>query len=88
MNTDPRKPVNADEIRTKRALRDIERVQESSEVLGTSSLRRAAEGARGHFSAADADQTDQVEVWGKRIARALALAALIALAVHLYVTYL
>ena len=77
-----------DEARRREALRDIERVGETSEVIGTSSLRRAAEGVKGHFAGADADAGDKVEMWGRRIGRGLSLVALIVLAVYLYVTYL
>lgn len=42
--------------------------QESGTVLG-SAMARAAR----HFSAADAPSEDRIEVWGKRIARVLAL---------------
>lgn len=38
-----------------------------------SSLADAANRTRDHFGAADADQDDRIEVWGKRIARIAAL---------------
>ena len=41
---------------------------ESGPVLGSARARAAK-----HFSAADAPQDDRIEVWGKRIARVLAL---------------
>ncbi len=76
------------EARRKQALRDLERVGETSEVIATSSLRRAAEGVRGHFAGADAEEGDSVELWGRRIGRALSLVVLIVLAVYLAMTYL
>ncbi|MEL6435774.1 MAG: hypothetical protein AAFP99_03155 [Pseudomonadota bacterium] len=59
-----------------RALRNVER---DSETLGTSSFIRAAK----HFTAADADQEDPVEVWGKRVGRLLALAVFVVLLIWL-----
>ncbi|MCB1482696.1 MAG: hypothetical protein KDJ55_12190 [Rhodobiaceae bacterium] len=77
-----------EEARRREALRDLERVGETAEVIGTSAFTRAAKGAFDHFSASDANAGDWTEVWGKRIARAMSLIILIALAVHLTVTYI
>lgn len=77
-----------DEQRRKAALRDLERTTEQGEVLGTSAFRRAAENARDHFGASEADKDDWAELWGRRIGRTLSLVGLIALAVYLTVTYL
>ncbi|MEN0086992.1 MAG: hypothetical protein AAF737_00985 [Pseudomonadota bacterium] len=56
------------------ARRDLERVGEQSEVLGTSSFARVAGRARDHMLGADApDQEDWAEVWGRRIGRTLGL---------------
>lgn len=64
-----------------------------AETLGSSSLVRAARRAADHFAARDAPtnergENDAVEVWGRRIGRALSLAACIGLAIYLYATYL
>ncbi|MEO0496213.1 MAG: hypothetical protein AAF141_02425 [Pseudomonadota bacterium] len=57
------------------ALRDLERVGEQSEVLGTSSFARVAGRARDHMLGADAhDQDDRAEVWGRRVGRTLGVA--------------
>ena len=77
-----------EEARRREALRDLERVGETSEVIGTSAFTRAARGTLDHFSANDAEGGDWAEVWGKRIARGLSLAALVFLAVYLTVTYI
>ena len=77
-----------DENRRKAALRDLERTAEQSEIIGTSALRRAADTARDHFGAAEADRGDWAEYWGRRIGRMLSLVGLVALAVYLTVTYL
>jgi hypothetical protein len=74
--------------RRRAALRDLERAGEQSEVIFSSAVKRVAERARDHFSAADADSNESVEVWGRRIGRALSLIAVLALAFYLAVTYL
>ncbi|MFN0265012.1 hypothetical protein ACKTEK_14165 [Tepidamorphus sp. 3E244] len=78
MSTDPR-----DEKRRQEALRDLERVNESAEVIGTSAFRRAAK----HFSAEDATKDDWAELWGKRIGRGLSLLIVLFLIYHLVTTY-
>jgi hypothetical protein len=77
-----------DEERRREALRDLERVGEQGEVLGTSQMRRSAERARDHFLGADADREDPIEVWGRRIGRILSLAFLLFLVFYLARTYL
>jgi hypothetical protein len=61
-------------------------------AFGGSALRAAASRAAGHFAGRDAgdpaEPPDAVELWGRRIGRALSLAACAALAVYIYVTYL
>jgi hypothetical protein len=54
-------------------LRRVER--ETSGGLGATFGRAYA-----HFTARDADPTDRIEVWGRRIGRMLSLAGVIALA--------
>jgi hypothetical protein len=51
-----------------------------------SAMADAARRAVDHFGAKDAP--DPVELWGRRIGRALSLAACIGLGVYLYLTYL
>lgn len=77
-----------DSERRRAALRDLERAGEQSEVVFTSAVKRAAERARDHFSAADADSNELIEVWGRRIGRTLSLIAVLVLAYYLVVTYL
>lgn len=78
-NTTPPGDDNAREVR-----RILERVERDSETIGTSSLARTANRARDHFGGADADRNDRVEVWGRRIGRALSLAAFVGLAIWLF----
>lgn len=81
------KPVPHHEKRQKQAERDLQRVSEQSEIIGSSAMRRSAERARDHMSGADADPDDRVEVWGRRIGRSLGLVFLVGLIWYLGVTY-
>jgi hypothetical protein len=58
-----------------------------SDTFATSSLARAAQRAGDHFAAKDAAGEDRVELWGRRIGRALSLAGFVALAIYLYSTH-
>ncbi len=77
-----------DRERTRQASEDLKKASAESEVVGTSGLARHAEQAKAHFSGADADPDDAVEVWGRRIGRGLSLMAFTGLAIYLSVTYL
>jgi len=48
-------------------------------------LGRSASRARGHLTAADADQNDRIEVWGTRIGRAIGILVIVAFCVWLVV---
>jgi hypothetical protein len=62
-----------------------------SDTFATSALARTARRATDHFSGRDAvgpdGSADPIELWGRRIGRALSLMGFIALAVYLYFTY-
>lgn len=62
-----------------------------SDTFATSALARTAKRATDHFAARDAIGTDgsvdSIELWGRRIGRALSLAGVLGLAAYLYVTY-
>ena len=66
------------------AERVLQRVSTESEVVGTSSFVRQANKAREHFAGEDDDQSDQVEVWAKRVGRGLSVIAFILLAIWLF----
>lgn len=70
------------------ARRILERVSRDSESLGTSSLARVADRLSTHFGGRENPKDDEIEIWGKRIARLLALAAFIVLAIHIVTTYI
>ena len=69
------------------ALADLERLRRQDETL-TGSLAAGARRAVGHFAGRDGEAADAIEVWGKRIGRALSLAGMLMLATYLYATYL
>lgn len=76
-----------EEERKKEARRILNRVDRESEQFGTSSMARTANKVRDHFLGEESPKDDRIEVLGKRIARALSVAAFIALAVWLYINY-
>lgn len=65
----------------------LKRVEQQSETLGTSSMRRTAENIKAHMSGDDADENDWAELWGKRIGRALSVIFFIILLIYLLRTY-
>ena len=71
-----------DEDRQAESRRIIDRVarEGQSGLLGRSAAR-----AQGHFSAADADQNDRIEVWGTRIGRVVGILVIAAFCVWLIV---
>lgn len=70
----------------KEAREALDRVARDSETIGSSSLGRLGQRVGGHFAARDAigdaegGATDPIELWGRRIGRALSLAGVIVLA--------
>jgi hypothetical protein len=64
------------------ALADLARLRREGDVLGGLFGR-----SRDYFAAADAPGSDSIEIWGRRIGRALSAIAFLALAVYLYLTY-
>jgi hypothetical protein len=86
-DTQPRSGQDREQQR-QQAIKDLENAAAGSEVFGSSSFVKQAERAQAHFSGADADPDDAVEVWGRRIGRGLSLIAFFALLIYLAVTYL
>lgn len=76
-----------DERRRRDAEATLNRVERESEIFGTSTFARSARQAKNHFSGADADQDDKIEVWGRRIGRTAGLFFAIALVIYLIITY-
>jgi len=83
-------PHEREEERRREALATLKSLGES-ETFVTSTLARTAERATDHFAARDAigpdGSVDRIELWGRRIGRALSLLGLIALAVYFYLIY-
>jgi hypothetical protein len=75
-----------DETQREREAREaLERVARDSETIGSSSLARVGRRLGGHFAGKDAiggadGGTDPVELWGRRIGRALSLIGVVVLA--------
>jgi len=70
--------------REKQSREALERVARESETIGTSSLARVGRRLGDHFAGADAvgyagGGTDPVEIWGRRIGRALSLIGVVVL---------
>jgi hypothetical protein len=84
-------PRERDEEQRREALASLRSLGEN-DTFATSALARTARRATDHFSARDAigpdGSVDRIELWGRRIGRALSLVGLIVLAVYLYLTYL
>ncbi|MFK5977889.1 MAG: hypothetical protein QM488_03260 [Rhizobiaceae bacterium] len=66
----------------RQALRDLDRLQHQAEVMGASSMIKAAK-----VIGAKIDDDDPIEILGKRIGRALGIVAVIGLTIYLGVTY-
>jgi hypothetical protein len=85
--TDRAARQDREEARRREALDTLGKLRER-DTVAQSALARAAR----HFAGADAvgpDGTvDPVELWGRRIGRALSLLAVVALSIYLYWTYL
>ena len=75
-----------DEAQRREALRTLETLNERDTFV-SSALARSAKRATDHFTARDATGEDRIELWGRRIGRALSLAGFVALAIYLYATY-
>jgi hypothetical protein len=82
-------PEVAMEDREKEAREALERVKRDSETLGSSSIARMSRRVGDHFSGRDAigeaegGATDKIEVWGRRIGRALSVVGVIVLSLWL-----
>ena len=83
-------PNEREEDRQREALATLDSLRDS-DTFATSALARTARRASDHFAAKDAvaddGSVDRIELWGRRIGRALSLAGFVALAIYLYLTY-
>ncbi|MBL8573307.1 MAG: hypothetical protein JNM13_06485 [Hyphomicrobiaceae bacterium] len=84
----PNRRDEAEAERAREAAALLDRVNRDAETVGASSLVRVAEATRDHFAARDASDSDPIELWGRRIGRALALILVAVLLFQLVATYL
>ena len=77
------RPIDQEE----EARKILKRVEQDSETVGTSSMRRTAENITSHMRGDDANQNDWAEVWGTRIGRTFSVIFFIALVAYLLNTY-
>ncbi len=68
-----------DDETVRQAKRTLDRLGEEGGLSATPVMKSAANSVRDHFAAEDADKSDNIEVWGTRIARSLALVAFVGL---------
>jgi hypothetical protein len=78
-----------DDQRERQAREALDRVARDSEIVGSSSIARAGRRMGDHFAGRDAvgtaegGGTDPIELWGRRIGRALSLVGVVVLALWL-----
>jgi hypothetical protein len=68
--------------------RILDAVARESETIGTSSFARNANRLARHFAGTENPDDDRIEIWGKRVARVLALIAFVILFIHVMTTYI
>jgi hypothetical protein len=68
-----------DDERERESREALERVARESETIGGSALGRAGQRMSDHFAGRDAGGADPIELWGRRIGRALSLLGVILL---------
>jgi ferric-dicitrate binding protein FerR (iron transport regulator) len=79
-----------DQEREREAREALERVRRDTETVGSSALARMSRRAQDHFGGSDAPAgqdgaVDPVELWGRRIGRALSLVGVVVLTLWLLV---
>ena len=78
-----------DAARAEESRRILERIERESETVAASSMARTSDLVRKGLSGKDGtdEDTDPIEVLGKRIGRTLGWIAMIALVIYLLITY-
>lgn len=82
---------NREQEREREAREALERVQRDSDTAGSSALARMSRQAQAHFrgedamGAAEGGETDPIELWGRRIGRALSLVGVVVLGLWLLI---
>lgn len=72
-----------DEDQTRESQRIIERMNAQTDGPTMTVVKRATKRGQDHFTAADADQDDWIEVWGTRIGRGIGILIFLGLAIYL-----
>ena len=72
--------------RKKEAERILKDVDREGDIFGRGAYR-LADKAKTHFSGADAEGNDKIEIWGRRIGRALSLIVFIGLLIYVIRVY-
>ena len=67
------------------ARRALDRVNRDTETFGASSLRRMSDHFAGRDAPGTGGETDPIELWGRRIGRALSLVGVVVLSLWLLV---
>ena len=73
---------------TPEARKALDRVERESESLGTSSFARTADKTVRDTHPGEIPQDDEIEIWGKRIGRGLAIIVIAWLVYHLATTHI
>ncbi|NWG23548.1 MAG: hypothetical protein HXY30_03875 [Pseudorhodoplanes sp.] len=81
------RPADKRQEEQRAALAELERLRHEGETL-TGAMAGAARRTVAHVAGHEGDTTDGIEIWGRRIGRALGVLAVIGLALHLYLTYM
>ena len=68
------------------AREDLKKLSDRDTLLG-GTLASTVERAKTHFGGKDDAKDDKIEIWGKRIGRALSLIGVFALGLYLFATY-
>lgn len=85
------KPPMTEQEREREAREALERVRRDTDSVGSSALARMGRQAQDHFGGRDAagtaadGGTDPIELWGRRIGRALSLVGVVLLGLWLLV---
>ncbi len=77
-----------DEQRQREAREILERAERDSGTVWSGALQSFGARMASHFSARDGEAADSVEIWAKRIGRALAVVFFFALVINLFTGWL
>ncbi len=72
---------NEPDANARESRRILERIEHENVSMGGNWFLRTAQRARGHFSGADTEKDDPIELWGTRIGRAIGFVIFVALVI-------